>query len=74
MRPVLGPADDICTDNVLNMKLNTLTAFITEIILVLMMLAGLLSLGFHESGIFGLGHLMWKQVRVSALLATRAIF
>jgi hypothetical protein len=35
------------------------------------MLIGLLRLGFHESGVYGLGHLMWRQVRVSALLASR---
>ena len=35
---------------------------ITDIILLLIMLIGLLRLGFHESGVQGLGHLMWTQV------------
>ena len=35
------------------------------------MLIGLLRLGFHEPGVYGLGRLMWRQVRVSALLASR---
>ena len=35
------------------------------------MLIGLLRLGFHKPGMYGLGRLMWKQVRVSALLASR---
>jgi hypothetical protein len=35
------------------------------------MLIGLLRLGFHEPGVYGLGRLMWRQVRVFALLASR---
>jgi len=31
------------------------------------MLAGLLRLGFHERGAFGVGRLLWRQVRVLAL-------
>jgi hypothetical protein len=34
------------------------------------MLIGLLRLGFHEPGVFGLGRLMWRQVGVFALLAS----
>jgi hypothetical protein len=62
------PAEGICTDDVLNMRLNTITTFITDIILLLIMLIGLLRLGFHESGVFNVGNLMWKQVRMTALL------
>jgi hypothetical protein len=35
------------------------------------MLIGLLRLRFHEPGVYGLGRLMWRQVRVFALLASR---
>ena len=35
------------------------------------MLIGLLRLGFHEPGVYGLGRLMWRQVRVFALLTSR---
>jgi hypothetical protein len=35
------------------------------------MLIGLLRLGFHEPGVYGLGRLMWRQVRVFSLLASR---
>jgi hypothetical protein len=51
-------------------KLNTITTLVTDIALLLIMLIGLLRLGFHEPGVYGLGRLMWRQVRVSALLAS----
>ena len=49
-------------------KLNTITTLVTDIALLLIMLIGLLRLGFHEPGVYGLGRLMWRQVRVFALL------
>jgi hypothetical protein len=36
------------------------------------MLIGLLRLHFHEPGVYGLGRLMWRQVRMFALLVSRA--
>jgi hypothetical protein len=41
-----------------------ITTLVTDIVLLLIMLIGLLRLGFHrdEYGIFGLGHHMWRQV------------
>ena len=50
-------------------KLNSIITLITDIILLLIMLIGLLRQGFHESSVQGLGHLMWTQVGVSALFA-----
>ena len=44
-------------------ELNVLVTLATDIILLLIMFFGLLRLGFHERGAFGLGRLMWKQVR-----------
>ena len=44
-------------------KLNYLVTLTTDTILVLLMFFGLLRLGFHERDVFGLGRLLWKQVR-----------
>ena len=35
------------------------------------MLIGLLRLGAHEPGVYGMGRFMWRQVRVFAILAGR---
>ena len=43
-------------------KLNVITTLITDIALLLIMLIGLLRLGFYEPDVFSLGHLMWRQV------------
>ena len=43
-------------------KLNILATLATDIILLLIMFFGLLRLGFHDRGAFGLGRLLWKQV------------
>ena len=42
--------------------LNTLVTLVTDISLLLIMIFGLLRLGFHERGAFGLGRFLWKQV------------
>ena len=42
--------------------LNVLVTLVTDISLLLIMILGLLRLGFHERGAFGLGRLLWKQV------------
>ena len=44
------------------LELNILVTLATDVILLLIMFFGLLRLGFHERGTFGLGRLMWKQV------------
>jgi hypothetical protein len=43
-------------------ELNILVTLATDISLLLIMFVGLLRLGFHERGAFGLGRLLWKQV------------
>ena len=48
--------------NVHSMKLNIIITLITDIALLLIMLIGLLRLGFNEPGVHGLGRLMWRQV------------
>jgi len=59
-----------CQINVLATKLNTITTCTTDIGLLLIMLVGLIRLGFHETSVFGLGRLMWKQGLVWLFLAT----
>jgi len=53
-------------------KLNIITTLVTDIALLLIMLIGLLRLGFHEPGVYGLGRLMWRQGIVWLFLATIA--
>jgi len=43
-------------------KLNMIVTLIMDIALLLIILIGLLRLGFNEPGIYGLGRLMWRQV------------
>ena len=43
-------------------ELNILVTLVTDIILLLIMFFGLLRMGCHERGAFGLGRLLWKQV------------
>jgi hypothetical protein len=43
-------------------KLNVIVTFVTDIILLLMMLAGLLRLRMGGGGMFDLGSFLWKQV------------
>jgi len=44
-------------------ELNILVTLATDIILLLIMSFGLFRQGFHERSAFGLGRLLWKQVR-----------
>jgi hypothetical protein len=43
-------------------KLNLIVTFVTDFILLLIMLVGLLRLRFHERNAFSLGRLLWRQV------------
>jgi len=55
-----------------DIKLNLITTLIIDVTLLLIMLVGLLRLGFHERGVYGLGRLMWKQGLIWLFLATIA--
>jgi hypothetical protein len=69
------PIVDSC--NVLNVestKLNIIITLGTDIILLIIMLVGLLRLNLHESGAFGLGRLMWRQVRCWRFLLAVVFF
>jgi hypothetical protein len=48
--------------NIRSTKLNMIALLVTDIALLLIMLFGLLRLGFNEPGVYALGHLMWRQV------------
>jgi hypothetical protein len=66
MRATWAPEESTCMAvNIHSTKLNLIIALVTDIILLLIMLIGLLRLGFHETGVRGIGHLMWTQVGVS---------
>jgi hypothetical protein len=52
----------LVTGNVQSAKANLISTLITDTVLLVIMLIGLLRLGFHERGTFGVGRLLWKQV------------
>jgi len=57
------PGSGSCvTTNINSTKLNMITTLITDIALLLIMLIGLLRLGFDGPGVFETGRLMWRQV------------
>jgi len=51
-------------------KLNMIVTVITDVILLLMMLVGLLRIRRYGGGTSSLAHLMWKQVRFSVAMAS----
>jgi len=60
------------TLNIESSKRNFVATLSTDIILIVIMLIGLLRLGFHERRAFGLGRLMWRQGLIWLLIATLA--
>ena len=48
-------------------KLNIIVILITDIILLLTVLVGLIRLRYHGGGMLGLGSLLWKQVAFRGL-------
>ena len=61
------PAMATCViDNIEGTRLTMITTLITDIVLLLIMLIGLLRLGLSERGALGMGRLMWRQVGMSA--------
>ncbi|KAI0279155.1 hypothetical protein BC826DRAFT_1113036 [Russula brevipes] len=53
-------------------KLSTISTFVTDIVLLLIMLVGLLRLRVQGVGTFSLGQLLWKQGIIWFLIATLA--
>jgi hypothetical protein len=67
IRATWDPLLTICViTNINSTNLSLITTLVTDVILLLIMLVGLLRLGFHEPGVYSLGRLMWKQVCVFA--------
>jgi hypothetical protein len=63
LRSALGPEAITCAVRNLDIaKLNVVVTFVTDIILLLMMLAGLLHLRQQGGGMLDLGNFLWKQV------------
>ena len=63
IRETWSPVGDICTPVNMNViQLNVLVTLITDIVLLLTMLIGLLSKHLYERSTYGLGRLLWKQV------------
>jgi len=63
----------LVSGNAQSAKANLISTLITDTALLVIMLTGLLRLGFHERGAFGVGRLLWKQVSVSVLLSCRGV-
>ncbi|KAH9956528.1 hypothetical protein BC827DRAFT_753747 [Russula dissimulans] len=73
IRSAWSPAEATClAPNIESGKLNFVATLSTEIVLLVIMLIGLLLLGFHERSAFGIGRLMWRQGVIWLLIATLA--
>jgi len=63
IRASWSPESDLCEiNNIHSTKLNMIMVLTTDTALLLIMLIGLLRLGFNEPGVYGLRRLMWRQV------------
>jgi len=60
----------LVTGNVQSAKANLISTLITDTALLVIMLIGLLRLGFHERGAFGVGRLLWRQGIIWLLMTT----
>ena len=70
----IGHSSASCGEtNIRSTKLNMIALLVTDIALLLIMLFGLLRLGFNEPGVYGLGRLMWRQVGVCASRKSRCL-
>jgi hypothetical protein len=49
--------------NAATSKPNIISSLVTDVILLLIMLVGLLRLRFEKGGAFGVGRMLWNQVR-----------
>jgi len=63
VRSVWIPAGPGCVArNIETTLINFISTLVTDIALLVMMLAGMLPLRYHSGGMFGLSELLWKQV------------
>ncbi|KAI0287037.1 hypothetical protein BC826DRAFT_1189249 [Russula brevipes] len=66
-------ASDYCLPrNIQIIKLSTISTFVTDTVLLLIMLVGLLRLRIQGAGMLSLGQLLWKQGIIWFLIATAA--
>jgi len=73
IRATWDPLLTICIiTNISSTNINLITTLVTDVVLLLIMLIGLLRLGFHEPGAYSLGRLMWRQGLIWLFLATIA--
>ncbi|KAH9956524.1 hypothetical protein BC827DRAFT_1270890 [Russula dissimulans] len=73
IRSTWSPDEATCLVlNIESNKPNFIVALCTDIVLLVIMLVGLLRLGFHERSAFGMGRLMWRQGLIWLLIATLA--
>jgi len=73
IRAVWVPENSSCSvPNIESGKPNVVSVLVTDIVLLLVMLVGLLRLRRRGGGMFALGHLLWKQGVIWLLLATVA--
>ncbi|KAH9956525.1 hypothetical protein BC827DRAFT_752812 [Russula dissimulans] len=74
IRATWTPDESTCSVlNIESNKSNVIVTFSTDIVLLVIMLIGLLRLGFHERSTFGgIGHLLWRQGLIWLLIATLA--
>jgi len=62
---------NICMEtNLQSLKLNILATLVSDILLLLIMLIGLLRMRYHERGAFSMGRLLWKQGLIWLFIAT----
>ncbi|KAI0001532.1 hypothetical protein BJV74DRAFT_73961 [Russula compacta] len=71
LRSTWDPARNVCVVfNTATGKLSTIVTLVTDIVLLLIMLVGLLRLRRYGSGMFRLAQLMWKQGVIWLFVAT----
>ncbi|KAH9956520.1 hypothetical protein BC827DRAFT_752320 [Russula dissimulans] len=62
---------NICmVTNLESLKPNIIVTLVSDILLLLIMLIGLLRLRYHERGAFNMGRLLWKQGLIWLIIAT----
>jgi len=75
IRPAWAPVPDSCSmAKVESNKASIITMFITDFILLVVMLVGLLRMGVLGPDTFALGRVLWKQGLIWLLLATTVEF
>jgi hypothetical protein len=62
---------NICMEtNLQSLKLNIIATLVSDVLLLLIMLIGLLRLRYHEHGAFSMGRLLWRQGLIWLFIAT----